>query len=48
MIQLQLSAQAEPRVYKLLCTITDLARDETVGPQHLAEALQYKPEGMVS
>lgn len=43
MSQLQLSARAYHRVLKLARTIADLAGCETIGPSHLAEALQYRP-----
>jgi len=43
MQQLQLSARAYHRVLKLARTIADLAVSENIAPQHLAEALQYRP-----
>ena len=43
MSQLQLSARAYHRVLKLARTIADLADCEKIAPQHLAEALQYRP-----
>jgi magnesium chelatase family protein len=43
MAQLQLTARAYHRVLKLARTIADLAGVEQIGPQHLAEALQYRP-----
>ena len=44
MNQLQLSARAYHRVLKLARTIADLAREVNIAPQHLAEALQYRPK----
>jgi magnesium chelatase family protein len=43
MAQLQLSARAYHRVLKLARTIADLAGAAAIAPQHLAEALQYRP-----
>jgi magnesium chelatase family protein len=43
MSQMQLSARAYHRVLKLARTIADLAGAEQIAPQHLAEALQYRP-----
>jgi magnesium chelatase family protein len=43
MQQLQLSARACHRILKLARTITDLAGAETIGVNHLAEAIQYRP-----
>ena len=46
MNQLNLSARAYHRVLKLARTIADLAGCEAIAPQHLAEALQYRPRLM--
>lgn len=43
MSQLQLSARAYHRVLKLARTIADLAGSDAIAPNHLAEALQYRP-----
>lgn len=42
MNQMQLTARAYHRVLKLARTIADLAGDEQIAPNHLAEALQYR------
>ena len=47
MKQLSLSARAFHRVLKLARTIADLCGSETIGPSHLAEALQYRPRTQV-
>ena len=44
MNQMQLSARAYHRVLKLARTIADLAGEINITPQHLAEALQYRPK----
>jgi magnesium chelatase family protein len=44
MNQLQLTARAYHRVLKLSRTIADLAGEKDIAPNHLAEALQYRPK----
>jgi magnesium chelatase family protein len=44
MHQMQLSARAYHRVLKLARTIADLVGELDITPQHLAEALQYRPK----
>ncbi len=41
--QMNLSARAYHRVLKLARTIADLAGEGMISPNHLAEALQYRP-----
>jgi magnesium chelatase family protein len=43
MSQMNLSARAYHRTLKLARTIADLAGSDKIAPQHLAEALQYRP-----
>jgi len=45
MQQLSLSARAFHRVLKLARTIADLANQEEIVSQHVAEAIQYRHRG---
>lgn len=47
MTQLQLSARAYHRILKLARTVADLAGEKNIQSSHLAEALQYRPKGMM-
>jgi len=47
MQQMNLSARAYHRVLKLSRTIADLAGEGEIQVEHLAEALQYRPRGLV-
>lgn len=43
-VQMNLSARSYYRVIKLARTIADLAGEEKISPNHIAEALQYRPK----
>jgi len=46
MSQMNLSAKAYHRIWKLACTIADLAGSEEIQSAHLADTLQYRPKLM--
>jgi magnesium chelatase family protein len=47
MSQMNLSARAYHRTLKLARTIADLAGSDQIQAPHVAEALQYRPKGMM-
>jgi len=47
MQQMNLSARAYHRVLKLSRTIADLTGEGEIRVEHLAEALQYRPRGLM-
>jgi magnesium chelatase family protein len=45
--QMHLSARAYHRIFKVARTIADLDGAPSIGPVHVAEAVQYRPRGTV-